>query len=583
MTLQTRPPIQILPESAPFSAEQRVWLDGFFAGLLGIDQGGVTALSPAESAAILSPVEDAPWHDPAMELGARMKLAEGRGGREKMFAAMAQQDCGQCGYVCETYSAALASKAETRLNLCAPGGKDTLRMLKLLARDLDEAPAAPAIIAAAPVAEGPSRDNPASTAFLARRRLNKVKSDKETFHIDIDLSGSGLAYEPGDSFGIVPRNDPRLADAVVALIGARPDGLVGGKMLRQVLIEDVALGAAPDTLFQLISYVTGGQTRLKAKRLAEGENPDGDLDRLDVLGALHKFSSVKIGPEAFVEALDRQQPRLYSISSSPLVAPGKLSLTVDKVGYKLGRRERHGVASTFLAERVQQGDPIGAYIQKAHGFSLPADPGNSIIMVGPGTGVAPFRSFVQHRAAMKAPGRNWLFFGHQHRETDFFYEEEFAAMQSAGTLNRLTLAWSRDSAEKIYVQDRMRQVGADLWSWLEGGAHFYVCGDAKRMARDVERAMVDVVGAHGKRSSDDAIAYVAMLKKAGRYQADVYRAPPPPAPTAASAAACWRRPTSAAGRRSRATLPIPRTSAASASRARRWAKPSGWKTACCIR
>ena len=518
--------IAILPDSAPFSPEQRFWLNGFFAGLLSLEPAGVTALSPDESARILDPAgaeHDAPWHDPTMDITERLKLADGKPVAQRMFAAMAQQDCGQCGYLCDTYSTALASKAETRLNLCAPGGKDTLRALKTIAAELDGGTvAAPAIVVTAVPATIPTRENPAEAVLLSRRRLNKGTSEKETHHIEFDLGDSGLEYSVGDSFGIFPRNDPRLVDAVIALVGARPEAVVDGKPLREKLAADVALGAAPDSFFQLISYVTGGATRQKAKLLADGEDPDGDLDKLDVLGALHKFSGVRIGPEAFVEALDAMQPRLYSISSSPKHDPGQLSLTVDKLRYKLGRRERFGVASTYLAELAEPGEPLRAYVQKAHGFALPQDPSKAVIMVGPGTGVAPFRAFLQERAAVKAPGRNWLFYGHQHFETDFFYSDEFDAMRKAKTLERLTLAWSRDSSEKIYVQDRMRQVGPDLWNWIEGGAHFYVCGDAKRMARDVERALVDVVSAHGGHSTETAIAYVAALKKAGRYQADVY-------------------------------------------------------------
>ncbi len=527
MTLQTRPPapVQILPQSAPFSEEQRSWLNGFFAGMLSVEPPGITALSPADSARVLAPEEeDAPWHDASMAMDERMQLAQGKALPRKMFAAMAQQDCGQCGYLCETYSAALASKAETRLNLCAPGGKETLRMLKVLAGELDGTPAVAAIVTtqAKAVSATPSRENPALATFLSRRRLNKGKSGKETFHIEFDLAGSGLDYAAGDSFGVFPRNDPRLVDAIIALMGARPEAEVDGRTLREKLACDVALGPAPDSFFQLVSYVTGGAVRQKAKQLAEGEDPDGDIDKLDVLGALHKFSGVRIGPEAFVEALEPLQPRLYSISSSPKVQAGRLTLTVDKVRYQLGRRERYGVASTWLGEFAQPGEQFKAYVQKAHAFCLPQDATLPVIMVGPGTGVAPFRSFLQERAAVDAPGRNWLFFGHQHREFDFFYEEEFTALQNAGKLDRLTLAWSRDSGEKIYVQDRMRQVGPDLWAWLEQGAHFYICGDAKRMARDVERALVDVVATYGARSSEQAIAFVAGLKKAGRYQADVY-------------------------------------------------------------
>ena len=526
MTVQSPSPIvQVLPETAPFSEEQRSWLNGFFAGLLSLDNAGVTALSPAENAAVMAEAEDgAPWHDPSLEMAERMTLAEGKPLPRKLYAAMAQQDCGQCGYVCESYSAAIASGAEGRLNLCAPGGKETLRQIKALVEETGaSAPTTPTD--AAPATDlgpkGRCRENPALATFLSRRKLNGEGSEKETWHVEFDLSESGLDYVVGDAFGIVAQNDPRLADAVIALLGARPDAGIGGKSLRDKLMEDCALGPAPDALFQLISYVTGGETRAKARRLAAGEDPDGDLDRLDVLGALHKFSQARLSAEAFVEALDPLQPRLYSISSSHLATPGRITLTVDAVRYKVGSRPRWGVASTFLAERVAPGDKVPVYVQRAHGFGLPADPATPVIMCGPGTGVAPFRAFLHDRQATKAPGRNWLFFGHQRRTCDFFYEDELQAMKDRGFLTNLTLAWSRDG-EKVYVQDRMRERGGELWSWLEKGAHFYVCGDAKRMARDVERALVDVVAEHGGHSAEDAIAYIAALRKAGRYQADVY-------------------------------------------------------------
>ncbi|KRE05939.1 sulfite reductase [Bosea sp. Root381] len=527
MTVQTANPlVQVLPEAAPFSEEQRSWLNGFFAGLLSLDNAGVTALSPAESAAMLGEADDgAPWHDPAMDIGERMRLAEGKPLKRKLFAAMAQQDCGQCGYVCETYSAAIAEGGEARLNLCAPGGKDTLRMLKTLTEEAGSAPAAATPEVTAPAPAGPagrSRENPALATFLSRRKLNGEGSEKETYHVEFDLTESGLDYVVGDAFGIVAQNDTRLVDAVVALLGARPDADVGGKSLREALLADRALGPAPDALFQLISYVTGGETRQKAKRLAAGEDPDGDLDRLDVLGALHKFGGARLSPEAFVEALDELQPRLYSISSSCNAMPGRISLTVDTVRYRIGSRLRWGVASTYLAERVNPGDKVKVYVQRAHGFGLPEKPETPVIMCGPGTGIAPFRAFLHDRRATKAPGKNWLFFGHQRRASDFFYEEELQAMKDAGFLSNLTLAWSRDAGEKVYVQDRMRERGNELWAWLEQGAHFYVCGDARRMAKDVERALVDVIAEHGGRSSEDAVAYVALLRKTGRYQADVY-------------------------------------------------------------
>jgi sulfite reductase (NADPH) flavoprotein alpha-component len=533
MTVQIKPPAtlpDILPETSPFSPEQRQWLNGFFAGLLSLDTASAQPLTGDQASSLLGAAvtdEPPPWHDPSMPIADRMALAEGKPLAGRMFAAMAQQNCGQCGYLCETYSAAIVDGKETRLNLCAPGGKDTLRMLKTLAEELTgTAPAAAAAPPAAappePSAAGRSRDNPAIARFIGRQLLNKAGSEKETYHIDVDLTESGLDYSVGDSLGVFAQNDPRLVDAVIGLLGARPDAPVGSRSLRDELLRFRSLGAAPDSLFQLMSYVSGGVTRQKAKQLASGDDPDGDLARLDVLGTLHKFNGVRIGAEAFVEALDELQPRLYSISSSYRANPGRVSLTVDSVRYTIGQRPRWGVASTYLGERITPGEPLRVYVQRAHGFALPANPATPIIMVGPGTGVAPFRAFLQERVATAAPGRNWLFFGHQRRDCDFFYEDEFAALQDARKLDRLTLAWSRDGSGKTYVQDRMREVSADLWAWLQDGAHFYVCGDAKRMARDVERALVDVAAAHGGLETEAAIAFVAGLKRAGRYQADVY-------------------------------------------------------------
>ncbi len=369
---------------------------------------------------------------------------------------------------------------------------------------------------------GITRDAPALARFRSRTRLNKKGSEKETWHIEFDLTDSGIDYVVGDSFGLYPTNDPALADAVLRALGAPADFPIGGRPLRDVLIDGVSLAPAPDMLFQLISYITGGDRRQKARALAEGEDPDGDAATLDVLAALEKFPGVRPDPEAFVEALEPLQPRLYSIACSSKSNPNAVALTVDAVRYPIKGRQRLGVASTFLAERTKPGDAIKVYVQKAHQFGLPADPSIPIIMVGPGTGVAPFRAFLHERMAAKAPGRNWLFFGHQRRDCDFFYEDEFAGMKSAGVLTRLSLAWSRDGKEKFYVQDRMREVGRDLWSWLTEGAHFYVCGDGKHMAKDVERALVDIVAQHGARTIDEAIAFVADLKRKGRYQQDVY-------------------------------------------------------------
>ena len=308
---------------------------------------------------------DAPWHDQTLAMPERMTLAEGRPLRRRMMAAMAQQDCGQCGYNCEDYSNLIVIKKEERLNLCVPGGKETARMLKSLYEEVGKAPAkllAPATAAANQRALAPTsvitRDNPATATFLSRTRLNRAGSEKETWHIEIDLAGTAIDYTVGDSFGLFPVNDPALVDAVIKALDAPSDFPIGGRTLREVLTDGVSLSPAPDMLFQLYSYLTGGARRQKAKALAAGEDPDGDAATLDVLAAIEKFPGVRPDPEAFIEALDPLQPRLYSISSSPKSNPGRVALTVDTVRYKIEQarapRRRAPPSSAHASARARR-------------------------------------------------------------------------------------------------------------------------------------------------------------------------------------------------------------------------------------
>ncbi|MEO1206043.1 MAG: sulfite reductase subunit alpha [Pseudomonadota bacterium] len=539
MTLQERPrtDVPVIPETAPFNDDQRAWLNGFFAGLLSLDSAAASTvlangmLPPEAQNAVAGDGDDGedPWHDPAMPIDERMELADGRPVRRKLYAAMAQQDCGQCGYLCESYAEALVSGEEARQNLCVPGGKETTRMLKKLMADaptLDPATSSPAdAAAAADVTEavsGYSREAPLAAKFMSATRITGGSSEKDTRHVVFDLNGTGLDYVPGDSFGVYATNDPGLVDAVIEAIDAPPDFPIAGKPLRQALIEDYDLGVPPDQLFELMGYIVGGERRQKAKALAKGEDIAGDAETFDVLKTLQHLGPARPDPEAFLECLEPLQPRLYSISSSPLATPGELHLTVDTVRYDVEGRQRSGVASTFLAERITPGHPMKVYVQKAHGFALPDNDETPIIMVGPGTGIAPFRSFLWHRASTAAKGNSWLFFGHQHEATDFFYRDELEKMQADGVLTKLTTAWSRDGDKKVYVQDRMREQAADLWAWFEAGAHFYICGDAKRMAKDVETALVDIAKTQGDKDDAAALSFIKDLKASGRYQADVY-------------------------------------------------------------
>ena len=369
MTQHVQPPLVLIPESAPFNADQRSWLSGYFAALLGPAVQGATALAPGEDfgseARTLADNDDAPWHDPATPIAERMDMAKERPEPQKLMAAMAQQDCGQCGYTCADYANAIFLKKEERLNLCAPGGKETARMLRKLDEEFGAsggqakpgaAPEAkPEVKPEAPLGPlGFCRENPVEAIFLGRRRLNDPGGEKETWHVEFDLADTPIDYAVGDSLGLFPANAPALVDAVIAELGARPERMIGNKTLRDRLLTEYGLGAAPDNLYQLLSLLTHGEARRKAQALASGEDPDGDAAHLDVLGALHKFPGARPDAEVFLESLEELQPRLYSISSSPKADAGKVSLTVDAVRYNHRSRLRLGVASTHLGERLPE-------------------------------------------------------------------------------------------------------------------------------------------------------------------------------------------------------------------------------------
>ncbi len=304
----------VIPESAPFTPEQRSWLSGFFsASIAAMADAAPVASNDLGSDAtkpggpVLASNDEAPWHDPSLQPEERMEMAKERPIAPRLMAAMAQQDCGQCGYNCADYANALFQKSEERLNLCAPGGKITARLLKGLAVELndingdktaavegtDDGGKSRSVEAVQAALPGTSRETPAEAVFRSRQRLNADGSAKDTWHIEFDLSNSGVNYTVGDSFGVFPKNNLGLVDQIIAMLGASHLTDVRGKTLRQVLREDVDLGLAPDGLFELFSYITGGAAREKARALAKGEDPDGDAGHLDVLAVLHKFPSAR--------------------------------------------------------------------------------------------------------------------------------------------------------------------------------------------------------------------------------------------------------------------------------------------------
>ncbi len=502
----------LLPENAPFSAPQRAWINGWLAAHLATE-GEVAAPAAA-------PAEEFSWHDPTLPLEERLRLAEGRPRERVLMAAMAQLDCGQCGYLCQTYAEAIASGAETILARCVPGGKETARALRELVEQPATAPALPASPVSPPPAAQSSTRAPVPARFAAAMRLNRDGSEKDTRHVVFRIAGSGLDYEVGDSVGVHAANCPELVAAVIERLGARaadevdcPDGT--RRPLDEALRLACDIGRPSDAAVEVLASRApdfGESQRLQA--LAEGY-PGAQPDAADLLDLLLAFPSARPPVQELVSALDVLQPRLYSIASSPKLNEGEVHLTVAAVRYRRHGRLRKGIASTFLAERVAGDEEVPAFVQPSHGFRLPADD-RPIIMIGPGTGVAPFRAFLQERRARGAGGRSWLFFGDQRRGSDFLYEEEFASYERDGLLTRLDTAFSRDQSERIYVQHRMRERSAELWSWLEEGASLYVCGAAS-MARDVDTALAAIIARQGRKSGGEAKAYLAGLARDKRY------------------------------------------------------------------
>ncbi len=589
-------PVPVIPDSAPFTPEQRAWLNGYLAGLVarGSVDPAVARIAPAAPAApALQPLTILYGSQTGTAEGLAKRAAKeaGKRGFAAMILDMAQTDLARLAgekhvlVITSTYgdgeppdnakalhaalkAAALAGPSPQlsalRYSVCALGdtnyvqfcqcGKEfdgwmeKLGAARVNARvdcevdyeaafvgwldatlsalgstpvaavaDRGAGPAAPAAADAA----GPkfSRTHPFTASVLTVRSLNGPGSAKQVNHVEISLDGSGLAYEAGDALGVVPQNCPALVGDVLVALECDGEEAVptpaGELPLRRALTECYDLGKpSPDLLTLLAPAVAG-----IADPGPGGVRPAASFHHvIDALLA----AATKPSPADFVARLRKLQPRLYSISSSPKAHPGQVHLTVGAVRYDKDGRNRKGACSTFLAERALAAGKIGVFIHSNQAFRPPAAGDVPMIMVGPGTGIAPFRAFLEERRATGAPGRNWLFFGDQKAACDYLYRDELQAMRAAGLLTRLDLAFSRDQAEKIYVQHRMLENARELYAWLEAGAHFYVCGDATRMAKDVDAALHQVIERAGGQSADEAAAYVQALKAAKRYARDVY-------------------------------------------------------------
>jgi sulfite reductase (NADPH) flavoprotein alpha-component len=379
----------------------------------------------------------------------------------------------------------------------------------------------------APVLKIGTKDHPFSARLLVNRRLNREGSEKETRHFEIALGSEGPSYEVGDALGIFPANCPQLVDQIVQSLGCdgeegvtAPDG--SETSLRRALSHCYDLNRISSSFLKEIAARTGDSNLQNLLNPAQTAMQKTFLEERDLLDFLLEYPGLTLPPGELVTHLRKLQPRLYSIASSLKAVPGEVHLTVSIVRYQVRGRWRKGVCSTFLADRVQLGGSLPVFAHHSPGFRLPIDPSRPIIMIGPGTGVAPFRAFLQERQAIGASGANWLFFGEQRADSDFYYQDELSQMVKSGLLARLDTAFSRDQDHKIYVQHRMLENAGQVWDWLQNGAHLYVCGDAKRMAKDVDNALREICRTAGNLSDDQTEEYMGALRRDKRYQRDVY-------------------------------------------------------------
>ncbi|HZG56311.1 assimilatory sulfite reductase (NADPH) flavoprotein subunit [Paenibacillus sp.] len=386
--------------------------------------------------------------------------------------------------------------------------------------------------AAASVATGESlysRTNPFPAEVLENLNLNGRGSDRETRHVELSLDGSGLEnYEPGDCLGVFPQNHPQLVEDILAAMGWKADELVPvGKNGEERPLRDALSGSYEITL--LTKPLIEAAAKLSGKsalqeltapgREAELKAYMGERDLLDLIT---DYGLQGIPAREFVGILRKLPARLYSISSSAKANPGEVHVTIRTVKYEAHGRQRYGVCSTFAAERLEPGEKVPVYIHNNPNFKMPSNPDAPIIMIGPGTGVAPFRAFLGDREETGATGKTWLFYGDQHFSTDFLYQTDWQRWLKGGVLTRMDVAFSRDTDKKVYVQHRMLEKSKELYAWLQEGAHVYVCGDEKRMAHDVHAALASIIEQEGGFSAEEAAEYLSRMQQDRRYQRDVY-------------------------------------------------------------
>ncbi|PPA69057.1 assimilatory sulfite reductase (NADPH) flavoprotein subunit [Jeotgalibacillus proteolyticus] len=373
-----------------------------------------------------------------------------------------------------------------------------------------------------------SRTNPFHAEILENINLNGRGSNKETRHIELDLEGSNLSYQPGDSLGIIPENDPALVDQLIEAAGWDPDESVSInkdgdiRSLHEALIKVFEITSLSKPLIEKAAALTGNEGLKELLKPEQSEKLKTYIYGRDLIDLTEDYGPWEVPAKEFVGILRKIPARLYSIASSPNANPDEVHLTIGALRYDSNGRNRTGVCSVQCAERSEPGSSLPVFVQSNNNFRLPENPDTPVIMIGAGTGVAPYRAFLEEREESGASGKSWLFFGDQHFVTDFLYQTEWLKWLKEGVLTRMDVAFSRDSEEKVYVQHRMLEKGKELFEWLEAGANVYVCGDEKFMAKDVNAALLSIIEREGNLTLQEAEAYLANLRSQKRYLRDVY-------------------------------------------------------------
>ncbi|WP_028548022.1 assimilatory sulfite reductase (NADPH) flavoprotein subunit [Paenibacillus sp. UNC451MF] len=373
-----------------------------------------------------------------------------------------------------------------------------------------------------------SRSNPFHAEVLDNLNLNGRGSDRETRHLELSLEGSGLTYAPGDCVGVYPQNDPSLVEEIIDELKWNSEALLAvGKSgetssLKDALLHHYEITVLTKPLMEKAVAFSGNSNLADLVKPENKQDLKEYMNGRDLLDLLRDFAPWSLTVGDIPALLRKLPPRLYSIASSYNAHPDEVHLTIRKVQYEAHGRERGGVCSVHASERLQSGDKLPIFIQKNPNFKPPVNPDTPVIMIGPGTGVAPFRAFLEEREELGVEGKSWLFYGDRHFVTDFLYQTDWQRMLKAGVLTNLDVAFSRDTEEKVYVQHRMLENASELYQWLQEGAHVYICGDEKHMAHDVHKALLTIIEQQGAKSPEEAAAYVAELQEQGRYQRDVY-------------------------------------------------------------